>query len=131
MNRVTRVLPKYPGTLNDSRCNSSSTEAEVLVAFTGHNQTPPESGISDYKLTVRKPTGSKVYSMQRNKESSLHYRKQQGVKFTVRKETRSQVYITESNKESSLQYGKQQVVKFIVRKTTRSQVYSTDRRWVT
>ncbi|GBL81010.1 hypothetical protein AVEN_83097-1 [Araneus ventricosus] len=31
-----------PGTLNSGRCNSSSTEAGVLGAVTGHGPTPPE-----------------------------------------------------------------------------------------
>ncbi|GBM31424.1 hypothetical protein AVEN_98518-1 [Araneus ventricosus] len=29
----TRALPKHPGHLNDSSCNSSSTEAGVLIAY--------------------------------------------------------------------------------------------------
>ncbi|GBL95946.1 hypothetical protein AVEN_227167-1, partial [Araneus ventricosus] len=33
-----------PGSLNDSRCDSLSTEAEVLVAITCHGPTPPEGG---------------------------------------------------------------------------------------
>ncbi|GBM21790.1 hypothetical protein AVEN_29232-1 [Araneus ventricosus] len=36
------ALPWQPENLNDSRCNSSSTEAEVQVAITGHDPTPPE-----------------------------------------------------------------------------------------
>ncbi|GBM98709.1 hypothetical protein AVEN_117117-1 [Araneus ventricosus] len=38
------ALPKHPGSLNDSRCNSSSTEAGVLMAITRHGSTPPEGG---------------------------------------------------------------------------------------
>ncbi|GBM91582.1 hypothetical protein AVEN_209410-1 [Araneus ventricosus] len=38
------ALPRHPGNLNDSRCNSSSTEAGVLVAITGHGPTPLEGG---------------------------------------------------------------------------------------
>ncbi|GBN76370.1 hypothetical protein AVEN_254201-1, partial [Araneus ventricosus] len=34
----------YPGNLNNCRCNSSSTEALVLMAITGHGPTPPEGG---------------------------------------------------------------------------------------
>ncbi|GBM71750.1 hypothetical protein AVEN_269218-1 [Araneus ventricosus] len=30
VNRVTPVLSRHPGTLNDSRCNSSRTEAGIL-----------------------------------------------------------------------------------------------------
>ncbi|GBN64194.1 hypothetical protein AVEN_134126-1, partial [Araneus ventricosus] len=33
------AIPKHPGHLNDSCCNSSSTEAGVLI---GHGPTPPE-----------------------------------------------------------------------------------------
>ncbi|GBL74742.1 hypothetical protein AVEN_243612-1 [Araneus ventricosus] len=44
VSRVTPVLPKRPGTLNDSRYNSSSTEAGVLVAITKHGPTPPVGG---------------------------------------------------------------------------------------
>ncbi|GBM00748.1 hypothetical protein AVEN_74492-1 [Araneus ventricosus] len=41
---TTPSLPNHPGNLSDSRCNSSSTEAGVLVAITGHGLTPPEGG---------------------------------------------------------------------------------------
>ncbi|GBN24828.1 hypothetical protein AVEN_99429-1 [Araneus ventricosus] len=43
-NRVTLVLPYHFGTLNDSRYNNSSTEAEVLVAITSHGPTFPVGG---------------------------------------------------------------------------------------
>ncbi|GBM04202.1 hypothetical protein AVEN_41022-1 [Araneus ventricosus] len=43
--RGTLNLHKYPGyTGNDSRCNSSNTEAGVLVAITGHGPSLPEGG---------------------------------------------------------------------------------------
>ncbi|GBN70069.1 hypothetical protein AVEN_233062-1 [Araneus ventricosus] len=38
------ILLNHPGLLNDSRCNSSSTEAGVLMAISGHGPTPPEGG---------------------------------------------------------------------------------------
>ncbi|GBM96632.1 hypothetical protein AVEN_15665-1 [Araneus ventricosus] len=38
------ALPCHPGLLNDSRCNSSSIEAGVLVAITGHGPNPPVGG---------------------------------------------------------------------------------------
>ncbi|GBM38100.1 hypothetical protein AVEN_22252-1, partial [Araneus ventricosus] len=41
VNRITLVLTRHPGTLNDSRCTESSTEVGVLVAITGQGQTPP------------------------------------------------------------------------------------------
>ncbi|GBM37994.1 hypothetical protein AVEN_171175-1 [Araneus ventricosus] len=37
-------LTWHPGNLNDSSCNSSSTDAEILVAITGHGSTRPEGG---------------------------------------------------------------------------------------
>ncbi|GBO30331.1 hypothetical protein AVEN_83298-1 [Araneus ventricosus] len=43
--RVTPVIPAgVPGSLNDCRRDSSSTEAGILVAITGHGPTPPEGG---------------------------------------------------------------------------------------
>ncbi|GBO09835.1 hypothetical protein AVEN_150754-1, partial [Araneus ventricosus] len=43
--RLTRSYPvmpvRLPGTSNDSRCYSSSTEAGVLVAITDHSPSPP------------------------------------------------------------------------------------------
>ncbi|GBL91090.1 hypothetical protein AVEN_110595-1, partial [Araneus ventricosus] len=42
LNRVIPVLPWHSWTLNDSSCNSSSTEAEVLEAIIGHSPTSPE-----------------------------------------------------------------------------------------
>ncbi|GBO32198.1 hypothetical protein AVEN_153453-1 [Araneus ventricosus] len=41
------------GKLNDRRCNSSSTEAEDLMAITGHGPTPPV-GVSE-SLTHNSP----------------------------------------------------------------------------
>ncbi|GBN88303.1 hypothetical protein AVEN_253193-1 [Araneus ventricosus] len=38
------LLPKHPKTLNDSRCNSLTAEAEALEAITGHGTTPPVRG---------------------------------------------------------------------------------------
>ncbi|GBN23034.1 hypothetical protein AVEN_5425-1 [Araneus ventricosus] len=43
-NSVIPVLPWYPWTLNDSHCNSSNTDAEVLVSITGHGSIPPVGG---------------------------------------------------------------------------------------
>ncbi|GBM40093.1 hypothetical protein AVEN_246003-1 [Araneus ventricosus] len=43
-NGVTPVLPKNPKTLNDSRCNSLSTEVGVLTPVTGHGPIPPKGG---------------------------------------------------------------------------------------
>ncbi|GBL98228.1 hypothetical protein AVEN_174041-1 [Araneus ventricosus] len=40
INSLTPVLPKHPGTLNDSRYNRSSTKAGVLVAITDHGPIP-------------------------------------------------------------------------------------------
>ncbi|GBO30894.1 hypothetical protein AVEN_259627-1 [Araneus ventricosus] len=42
--RVISILPWHSGTLNDSHCNSSTTESGVLVAITGHGPTRPEGG---------------------------------------------------------------------------------------
>ncbi|GBL80938.1 hypothetical protein AVEN_26342-1 [Araneus ventricosus] len=44
LNRVTHVLLLEQGTLNDSRCNSSITEAGVVLAITGHCPSPPVGG---------------------------------------------------------------------------------------
>ncbi|GBM18500.1 hypothetical protein AVEN_252282-1 [Araneus ventricosus] len=45
--RVTPVMPiDVPGTLNDSRCDNSNTEAGVLVAIAGHGPTPSKGGRS-------------------------------------------------------------------------------------
>ncbi|GBN04465.1 hypothetical protein AVEN_59089-1 [Araneus ventricosus] len=41
-----------PGLLNDSLCDSSSTEARVLVAITGHGLTPPEGGMYYHRRRV-------------------------------------------------------------------------------
>ncbi|GBL60645.1 hypothetical protein AVEN_176301-1, partial [Araneus ventricosus] len=43
-NWIYPALSWHPGPLNGSPCNSSSAEAEVLVAITGHGPTPPEGG---------------------------------------------------------------------------------------
>ncbi|GBL85707.1 hypothetical protein AVEN_193159-1 [Araneus ventricosus] len=40
-------LPRHLGNLNDSLCNSSSTETGVLIAIPGHFLTPPE-GVTYY-----------------------------------------------------------------------------------
>ncbi|GBN51689.1 hypothetical protein AVEN_242126-1 [Araneus ventricosus] len=40
--RVISILPWHSGTLNDSHCNSSTTESGVLDAITGHGSTSPE-----------------------------------------------------------------------------------------
>ncbi|GBL55970.1 hypothetical protein AVEN_70506-1, partial [Araneus ventricosus] len=40
-NRVTLSCLKIQKPSNDSRCNSSSTEAGVFVASTGHGPSPP------------------------------------------------------------------------------------------
>ncbi|GBM45686.1 hypothetical protein AVEN_237923-1 [Araneus ventricosus] len=54
-NRATPALPLHPGFLNDSRCNSSSIEAGVLVAFTGHDPTPPERSTYYHWWRVTRP----------------------------------------------------------------------------
>ncbi|GBM84457.1 hypothetical protein AVEN_158422-1 [Araneus ventricosus] len=41
-NGVTPALTRHPITLNDNRCNSSSTKAGVLKTVTGHGPIPPE-----------------------------------------------------------------------------------------
>ncbi|CAL1272329.1 unnamed protein product [Larinioides sclopetarius] len=38
-------LPWHPNNLNDSRCNSSNTEAGVLEAITGHGSNLPVRGV--------------------------------------------------------------------------------------
>ncbi|GBN47134.1 hypothetical protein AVEN_141789-1, partial [Araneus ventricosus] len=46
--RLTRNFPCHasgvPRLVNESRCDSSSAEAGVLVVITGHGPTPPEGG---------------------------------------------------------------------------------------
>ncbi|GBN15239.1 hypothetical protein AVEN_148335-1 [Araneus ventricosus] len=49
------VLPKYPGTLNDSLCNSSSTEAGVRVAIIGHGPILPVGGTYYHWTWVTRP----------------------------------------------------------------------------
>ncbi|GBL75957.1 hypothetical protein AVEN_234282-1 [Araneus ventricosus] len=44
--RATRSRPAH---LNDSHCNSSSSEAGILVALTGHGSTPPVGGTHYYR----------------------------------------------------------------------------------
>ncbi|GBM93354.1 hypothetical protein AVEN_159723-1 [Araneus ventricosus] len=46
---------EHPGNLNGSRCNSSSTEARVLVAITDHGPTPPEIGTYSHLSGNRAP----------------------------------------------------------------------------
>ncbi|GBL83635.1 hypothetical protein AVEN_196454-1 [Araneus ventricosus] len=55
LNRVTPLLPWHSGTLNDSRCNSSSTETGVIAAITGHRPTPPEGGTYYHRWEVTRP----------------------------------------------------------------------------
>ncbi|GBM59814.1 hypothetical protein AVEN_10021-1 [Araneus ventricosus] len=45
----------YPGLLNASRCDSSSIEACVQVAITGHDPTPPEGGTYYHRREVTSP----------------------------------------------------------------------------
>ncbi|GBM29112.1 hypothetical protein AVEN_40124-1 [Araneus ventricosus] len=54
-NGVTSVLPRHPGTLSDSRCNSSSNEDGVLTAITGHGPTSPEGGTYYHWREVTRP----------------------------------------------------------------------------
>ncbi|GBM63737.1 hypothetical protein AVEN_119152-1, partial [Araneus ventricosus] len=56
VNRVTPVLPRHPGTQNDSHCNSSSTETRVRVAFIGHSSIFPVAGTYyHWRLVTRLP----------------------------------------------------------------------------
>ncbi|GBM24683.1 hypothetical protein AVEN_46184-1 [Araneus ventricosus] len=55
VNHVTPILHRHPGTLNDSRCNSSSIEAGVLTAITGHGQNPPDGGTYYHCREVTQP----------------------------------------------------------------------------
>ncbi|GBM07805.1 hypothetical protein AVEN_33092-1 [Araneus ventricosus] len=68
-NGVTPVLPKHPGTLNDSLCNSSRTEAGVLMAITRHGSTRLEGG--SYYLWRRGNSTSIIIIPQRGARTRL------------------------------------------------------------
>ncbi|GBM57586.1 hypothetical protein AVEN_85450-1 [Araneus ventricosus] len=48
-------IQEHQRTLNDSRCNRSSTEAGILMAITGHGSTPPEGGTYYHLKGVTQP----------------------------------------------------------------------------